>query len=55
MMAFIHNQMTIIGNAVIDAILAHKTLDECYVQGSGQLFPSTAEPSNGLRRQAEER
>ena len=55
MVAFIDDQMPITANAIIYHSLANKTLDQCHIQRSSQLFPPAAEAADGFAGQTKKR
>ena len=51
MVALIHNQMAVIGNAIIHRLFANQALQESHIQGAGQRFAASAQTADCLWRQ----
>jgi hypothetical protein len=52
--AFIHHQMTIVADPVVHRAFADEALHQRHVQRTGQFSAPTAQPTDGLRRHAQE-
>ena len=55
MVAFIHDQMAVIANPIVNHPFVNEALHERNVQGSSQSFTSASESSDGFHRQTEKR